>query len=421
MLELGEGWRELGPDELLESGDETELPDVWALVADHTIGQSVREIASRYDGVRYRRRVMPDVILRDDKGQPSTVWKQSEGVVAIDPGEGWRLLDPDEYIRAGDGIWSRGSWRLADDHAGDRASDFGQTFRRRIDVGHVHRASGEGRKDDAGKLRYDLLPVEPLREVVRVLTHGARHYAPNNWQLVPEWKWRYTRAAMSHIEKWRGGETNDAESGWGTHHLAHAVCCLLFLLWFELTAKPANMAGDEDMSPPEADEKKTTGDLYYWALDEITALQKRVFELEEGDVSGAFVRMDEAIDVLTARLNAMGAPNISSDSRLRSMLVDLVKEERKWSDGTGDRAVLVGKIDSILSLTAPADLPDLRREMETIAADAIKNLRQPESLRLAALEAWVKEQRERLIGSPDSYEKGELDAIDQVAGILGLA
>ncbi len=185
----GEGWRFLGPDEIIQQGDEWRIGETWEIDTD-AAGRTVRDERQACSRIVFRRRVMPDVILRDEKGQPSTAWKQSEGVVAT------------------------------------------------------------GRKDDAGKLRYDLLPVEPLREVVRVLTFGAKHYAPDNWQLVPEWKWRYTRAAMSHIEKWRGGERNDAESGWGTHHLAHAVCCLLFLLWFELTAKPANMAGDEQPLDP---------------------------------------------------------------------------------------------------------------------------------------------------------------------------
>lgn len=93
-------------------------------------------------------------------------------------------------------------------------------------------ASDIGRKDDLGKLRYDLLPPNALREVVKVLTYGAAKYAPDNWQVVDDAKARYTAALMRHFEAWRDGETLDPDSR--LPHLAHAACNALFLLWFEL-------------------------------------------------------------------------------------------------------------------------------------------------------------------------------------------
>ncbi len=101
--------------------------------------------------------------------------------------------------------------------------------RQLIDMGVCSKPSQEeGRKDDSGKLRYDLLPWKSLREVVGVLTFGAIKYAPDNWRHVPDAKARYTSAFFRHVEAWRGGETHDPETG--LHHLAHAICCLLFLL-----------------------------------------------------------------------------------------------------------------------------------------------------------------------------------------------
>lgn len=85
-----------------------------------------------------------------------------------------------------------------------------------------------GRKDDAGKPRWDLLPFEALAVVVAVLTFGARKYAPDNWRSVEGWRWRYFRAALSHLAAWWRGEKLDPESG--LPHLAHAACCVLFLL-----------------------------------------------------------------------------------------------------------------------------------------------------------------------------------------------
>ncbi|MCU7521636.1 MAG: hypothetical protein HF312_15575 [Ignavibacteria bacterium] len=85
----------------------------------------------------------------------------------------------------------------------------------------------EGKKYDAGKDRWDLLPFAQVRQIVKVLTFGAAKYEPNNWQGVE--KERYIAAAFRHLTAWIDGERCDPESG--IHHLAHAACNLLFLLW----------------------------------------------------------------------------------------------------------------------------------------------------------------------------------------------
>jgi len=86
----------------------------------------------------------------------------------------------------------------------------------------------EGRKDDQEKTQYDLVPPFALEEIAKVMTFGAKKYAPNNWQHVDNAKARYTGAAMRHIEAFRQGVENDDETG--LHHLAHAACCLMFLV-----------------------------------------------------------------------------------------------------------------------------------------------------------------------------------------------
>jgi len=53
----------------------------------------------------------------------------------------------------------------------------------------------------------------------------------NNWQQVENPRERYYDAAMRHLYAWFNGEPKDLETG--ESHLAHAICCLLFLLWFE--------------------------------------------------------------------------------------------------------------------------------------------------------------------------------------------
>ena len=89
-----------------------------------------------------------------------------------------------------------------------------------------------GRKDDAGKPSPSLLPIKPLMAIVDVLTFGARKYDRDNWMKVDNAVERYEDAMLRHLFAWKAGETNDPESG--LPHLAHAGCCLLFLMHFEL-------------------------------------------------------------------------------------------------------------------------------------------------------------------------------------------
>ena len=84
-----------------------------------------------------------------------------------------------------------------------------------------------GRKDDSGKARFDLIPFGPLEDIAKVLTFGAKKYAPNNWQVVQDGKERYEAAMLRHIAAYKQGELNDPETG--LPHLAHAGCCLMFL------------------------------------------------------------------------------------------------------------------------------------------------------------------------------------------------
>ena len=89
----------------------------------------------------------------------------------------------------------------------------------------------KGTKHDSHKVRYSLLPKGVLEKVLNVLEFGATKYAVENWKEVPNARTRYYDAAMRHIQAWYYGETKDPETG--ESHLAHAICCLMFLLWFD--------------------------------------------------------------------------------------------------------------------------------------------------------------------------------------------
>jgi len=111
----------------------------------------------------------------------------------------------------------------------------------------------EGRKYDKGKLewfkapwllfekivesvmkhpeyKWDLLPFEPLENLVEILTYGAEKYEANNWQNVEPH--RYFSALIRHlIDDFIRGEDNDQESG--LLHSSHASCNSMFLDWIK--------------------------------------------------------------------------------------------------------------------------------------------------------------------------------------------
>ena len=89
--------------------------------------------------------------------------------------------------------------------------------------------SMEGKKYDEGKLRWDLLPVAPVKMIVMILTFGAKKYGDNNWQGVSID--RYYAALCRHLIAWREGEKFDDESK--IHHLAHVMVNAMFIVWKE--------------------------------------------------------------------------------------------------------------------------------------------------------------------------------------------
>lgn len=86
------------------------------------------------------------------------------------------------------------------------------------------------RKDDSGKSLLGCLPPRALLAAGRVLTLGAAKYSRDNWHKNRSLA-RYYDALLRHLFVWWAGEDKDPETR--ESHLAHATCCLLFLL--ELT------------------------------------------------------------------------------------------------------------------------------------------------------------------------------------------
>jgi len=89
-----------------------------------------------------------------------------------------------------------------------------------------------GTKHDASKPPLDLLDATALLEVGRVLGFGAKKYAANNWRKGIS-RERLLAAALRHVLAASSGERKDPETN--LSHLAHAMCCLMFALHFEIT------------------------------------------------------------------------------------------------------------------------------------------------------------------------------------------
>jgi hypothetical protein len=105
-----------------------------------------------------------------------------------------------------------------------------------------------GPKYDGGKPDWTLLPMFAVEEVVKVMDFGAKKYERESWVRVPDAKRRYLAAAYRHMFQyfWKR-ELNDNESD--LHHLAHAVCCLLFVTSIDINGQEVVTYADPLIRP----------------------------------------------------------------------------------------------------------------------------------------------------------------------------
>lgn len=85
----------------------------------------------------------------------------------------------------------------------------------------------EAVKFDQGKEAWHLLPIIPIRELIKLLMFGASKYASHNWRHGFDYSRCYD-ALMRHLQQWwLDGEDIDQESN--CHHLACVMfyCCVL--------------------------------------------------------------------------------------------------------------------------------------------------------------------------------------------------
>jgi hypothetical protein len=124
--------------------------------------------------------------------------------------------------------------RLIDDETADEAINFGKP---KIgdaveESGPLVGKDGSGKDDRAdGKLRWDLLPLAEIEDIVRVYTEGAKKYADNSWQDIPDGFNRYLGATMRHLVAYTKGERFDSDTG--CMHLAQVVWNAIAMLYYD--------------------------------------------------------------------------------------------------------------------------------------------------------------------------------------------
>lgn len=96
----------------------------------------------------------------------------------------------------------------------------------------VRTQEATGVKYDAGKPRWDLLPMDAIEEIAKVLTWAIERdenpHEPHNWRKGFKWS-RLFASCYRHLSSMLLGEDRDQESG--LLHAAHLGCCVLFLIW----------------------------------------------------------------------------------------------------------------------------------------------------------------------------------------------
>ena len=84
-----------------------------------------------------------------------------------------------------------------------------------------------GQKFDYGKPPLSLIDRYAVEQIGLVLAFGAKKYHAHNWRDGIQYS-RLVDAALRHLYAFADGEDLDLESG--LPHIAHAGCCVVFLL-----------------------------------------------------------------------------------------------------------------------------------------------------------------------------------------------
>jgi hypothetical protein len=142
--------------------------------------------------------------------------------------------------------------------------------------------SGGGLRFSTGKLRLELIPVEWLVELARVMTVGATKYEERNWEAGMPWS-QCLGPLNRHKARWEAGHIVDAETK--CHELAMVAWNALALMSYELRG-----LGTDDRSKVAigADFKWTEGPgtALGMSSEELAALSER-YAAQRGEAATA--------------------------------------------------------------------------------------------------------------------------------------
>lgn len=85
------------------------------------------------------------------------------------------------------------------------------------------------------KLRWDLLPLQEIEDIVKVYTAGADKYGDNNWQNLENGYQRYKAALLRHLLEYEKGNEFDPETN--CRHLAQVAWNAIAMLYFSKNIK----------------------------------------------------------------------------------------------------------------------------------------------------------------------------------------
>lgn len=102
---------------------------------------------------------------------------------------------------------------------------------------------GEALKYDNNKTDWAILPLGAVEEIIKVMKFGEVKYARGNFASSTGLSYtRLLNALVRHTFSFMRGEDLDPESG--LHHMAHAGCCVLFILHY--IVNPGKYTSNDD-------------------------------------------------------------------------------------------------------------------------------------------------------------------------------
>lgn len=85
------------------------------------------------------------------------------------------------------------------------------------------------------KLRWDLLPMSEIEDIVKLYHRGAKKYKPDSWKQLNDGFNRYRAALLRHMMAYLNGERYDKETG--SNHLTAVAWNAIAMLWFDKHGK----------------------------------------------------------------------------------------------------------------------------------------------------------------------------------------